>query len=553
MIFEPVVRRLSILDKYGNVVKLSPNPVQEVYLDRLETQFAKTGRGRVIVLKARQMGLSTITEACIFTLAMMCDNWLGYIIAHEVRASQGQLAMTQRYWQTSPYYGLLSTRFLSQNTIAWAETGSAIQVATAGSKNTGRSRTINGTHITEFAFWPNASETYLGIRQSVPNAPNTLIAIESTANGQGNAFHKMWEASVAGDSEFEPLFFPWTLDPLYRASVLGLAYKNLGQLDSEERVLRKCGVDDDQLAWRRWAVINLADNDLRKFQQEYPFTAEEAFISTGTNVFPLAKLQDVYERQRPQRGRLQRLGSNIRFVEDSDGPLMVWRMPARDADWGQYVIGADATWTTVGDYAVAQVLSRRTLEQVAELRMRCDSSTFGEELFALGLFYNKALLAVEKTGPGALTIGKLLGLRYPRLWQPGKIDSTRGPQDVYGWHTSVQSKAIAVGHLLKAVVDGINPHTGIGLKIHDQGTYEEMRFYVTLDNGGYGNADDSIHDDRVMALAIATTCHMMEPPLPAWRASDSDVYSSHKMARDLSTISKGGVPTLDFYDRWEDE
>lgn len=553
--FTPLVKKLSILDKYGNVVKLDPNPVQREYLHSLEDQFAKNGRGRAIVLKARQMGISTITEACIFSMAIAFDNWSGFIIGHETKASQGQLRMTQRYWQTSPYTSFLSTKYLSQNTIAWAETGSSIEVATAGSKYTGRSRTIHGTHITEFAFWPNASETYLGIRQSVPNAPNTLMVIESTANGQGNAFHKMWEASEGGDTEFAPLFFPWTMDPLYRASVLGIPYTNLGRLDNEEKVLRQCGVDDDQLAWRRWAFVNLADSDERKFRQEYPFAPEEAFVATGTNVFSLPKLQAVYERERPQRGRLERRGMDVRFVDDPSGPVMIWRKPSRDERWGQYVIGGDATWTTQGDYAVGQVISRRTLEQVAEFRLRCDGATFGEELFNLGLFFNKALLAVEKTGPGAMTIGKLLGMRYPRVWQPGKVDTTRGPQDIYGWNTTAQSKFIAIGHLIKAVEDGINPHTGIGLKLHDQGTFEEMRFYVTRDNGGYGNADDSIHDDRVMALAIAVTAHMMEPPLPAYGpvASAYGIPESN-VSSALTEIARGGMPSSQtFYDTWEDE
>lgn len=540
MKFTPLVKRLSILDKNANVVPLRPNHVQQRYLSALEQQFVERRRGRVIVLKARQMGISTITEAVIFTMAMMLDNWLGYVIAHEIPASQAQLAMTRRYWDTSPWRNFLTTKYLSQNTIGWAETGSQIQIATAGSKNAGRSRTIHGTHITEYAFWPNAAETFLSIRQSVPNSANTLIVVESTANGQGNPFHKLWEASEQGDTEFVPLFFPWTLDPEYRASRIGIPYATLGPLSSEEQLLRKLGVDDDQLAWRRWAVTNLAGNDLQKFQQEYPFTPDEAFVATGTNVFPLPKLKDIYVKERPQRGRLVRIGMNVTFEPDPTGPLMLWRKPARDRNWGVYVIGADATWTTVGDYAVAQVLSRRTLDQVAELRLRCDGATFGEELFNLGLFFNDALLAVEKTGPGAMTVGKLLGMRYPNVWRPGKVDNTRGPQDVYGWSTTAQSKAIAVGHLLKAVIDGVN-EAGIGLKIHDQGTFEEMRFFVTKDNGGYGNADDSIHDDRVMSLAIAVTAHFMEPPLPAYRTM---VQEDREMAAAITSAARGDLTSL---------
>jgi hypothetical protein len=94
--FTPLVKRLKILDKNAQIVPLVPNTVQLRYLQSLEEQFERTGRGRALVLKARQMGISTITEAVIFSMAIMFDNWLGYVIGHEIPASAGQLA-TDRF------------------------------------------------------------------------------------------------------------------------------------------------------------------------------------------------------------------------------------------------------------------------------------------------------------------------------------------------------------------------------------------------------------------------------------------------------------------------
>lgn len=508
-----LVSQLKILTKDLQIVNLSVNWAQREFLYAVSRQLRETGRIRIIVLKARQLGMSTITEALLFTFAFLFESYKGLVIAHEIPASQNLLRMTHRYWDNFWAQPLYTPKNYSKNDLGWVETGSSIKVATAGNKAVARSDTIHFVHASEVAFWPEPEVAMGGMRQTVPAAPGTAIILESTANGVGNYFHREWKQAENGESDFLPLFFPWWRHYEYSASYVGLPHQPLGQLSSEEKLLAKlipASELEDRLVWRRWAVRNLCMNDPLLFMQEYPATPEEAFIASGTNVFPMERLRAVYEPLDGVRGILVRDGDHVEFKPASNGPLTVYKAPA-DGDWGKYVVAGDPTHSTFGDFAVAQVLNRRTLEQVAVWRGRCDPSTFAEELFKLGLYYNEALLTCEIEGPGYASIGTLVGMNYPKLYRKARPDSTPGKfsGEQYGWSTTMQSKQLAVGWLLKAVMDG-------SITIHHDKTFEEMSNFVTLENGGYGNAAHEDHDDTVMSLAIALTCHILDGPIMAY-------------------------------------
>lgn len=519
----PLVRRLSILTKDIEVVRFQPNWAQMELLNAINEQMTRYNRARIIVLKARQIGISTAIAACGFSLSFMYERYRSLILAHEMKASENLLGMMSLYWDTYPFRDLYTTRYLSRNHISWRETGSAVQVATAANARVGRSATIHFLHASEVGFWDKPGQTMLSLRQTIPNSDGSCICLESTANGQGNYFHKTWNAAVDGDIEYQPLFFPWWRHPEYLASAIGIPYHALGRLDSDERALQAMGVSDDRLAWRRWAVKNLADNDLSKFKQEYPATPDEAFIATGTNIFPREHLDACYKPMPGIQGRLMRDGNAVKFHHNPTGPLRVFRKPASDAEWGRYYIGADpalAGATTSrqrrpigaqGDYAVLQVINRRTLEQVAIYRSRVDPGTLAEEAAKLGVYYNGAGIGPEREGPGGVVIGKLLGMEYPHVFRHAKIDKTPGKvvADTYGWSTTTQTKDTAIGLLLKVIVDH-------DLTIHDRDTYQELRDYVTLEGGQYGPASEDGHDDTVMGMAIAIVCHHLEGPLPAY-------------------------------------
>lgn len=518
----PVISGLKIITKDLGVVRLGDvmNYAQIELILEVEKALSSNKPVRIIVLKARQIGMSTIIEAIIFVLAMFIDHLRCLIIAHELDASEHLLGMTTNYWNSFDFKELYTPTNASQKRLGWSETDSRIQITTAKNVRTGRSRTIHALHASEVAFWDDPNTLMTGLRQSIPNSPMTLIFLESTANGLGDYFSSTWDDAVAGKNEYTPLFFPWHRHPEYDADFAGIPYTSPlpphhdPEQRAEENNLRSMGIGDSRLAWRRWAISNLCEGKVERFHQEYPTTPEEAFLAAGVNIFPLAKLRECYEPIRGTKGRLVREASGrVRFQADVEGPLTIFRRPSDDPDFGIYMVGGDPTRTTFGDPACIQVINRRTWEQVATYRRHIDPNSFAEELMKVADYYNRAMIVPEITGPGYATIGALLQADYPYLWKhqwadkhPGKIG------DNFGWEMTNKRKQWMVGNLLKAIIDK-------DILIHDSETFNEMKNYVTLQDGSYGPNSKDGHDDTVTSLGIALTATITEAhTVPAYGA-----------------------------------
>ena len=403
------------------------------------------------------------------------------------------------------------------------------------------------TSNSEVAFYLAPETLMTGLRQAIPGFGLTAVFLESTANGVGNYFHQQYTAAKKGTSEFQAMFFPWWRHPEYTTRYLPAHERDkyvLGELDKEEQSLKsKYQLTNDRLIWRRWAIQNLCMGDLERFHQEYPSDDREAFISTGRNVYPLPLIIAHALLEHGRRGRLTRdRQQRITFTPDPDAHLTIYRPPSADKEWGVYLIGADPTHTTAGDWACAQVINRRTLEQVAVYRRKTDPITFARDLDLIGRYYNNALVAPEKTGPGYSTVGTLAGLDYPTLYQDMNVTAaTQGiPHDTYGWATNVATKHMAISHLLRALKDPITTVGGVvyGLVIHDEQTAAEMRDYITTEDGrGYTNGDGSPFDDGVMAMAIALTVHNIEAPVEAYRGR-----SPHELPANVANRPVGSKP-----------
>ena len=123
MNFEPFVRRLSIRTKQQTVERLKPNWAQSATLQAVNHLYNEGRPVRVIVLKARQLGISTISEALMFAWVMLHQQSYGLVIAHEIDASEYLLNMTKLYWDTFPFKELYTTKYVSRKELAWEESG----------------------------------------------------------------------------------------------------------------------------------------------------------------------------------------------------------------------------------------------------------------------------------------------------------------------------------------------------------------------------------------------------------------------------------------------
>lgn len=220
----------------------------------------------------------------------------------------------------------------------------------------------------------------------------------------------------------------------------------------------------------------------------------------------------------------------VRFQPALNGPLTIFRWPGDDMDRHKYMVSGDATRSTTGDYSCAQVLNRRTWEQVAVWHDKIDPVSFGDQLSLLGRYYNWAIVCPEIQGAGDSTIARLISLNYPFLFEHRKAEKIPGqPETVFGWWSGVRAKHEVIGNLIKVV----NDHDII---IHDHQTYREMRAYVADGKGGYKNGASEKHDDTVTAMAICITCVFYEA---ANINASMGVYGGTQIKEKLGMVNAG--------------
>ena len=272
-------RCLKIRTKGGELQPLRFNGVQDYVHAKLEDQKRRTGKVRALVLKARQEGLSTYIGARYFHRATWFHGTQVYNLSHEQDATAQLFSMVERFHRHNLAQVRPETGAANAKELYFSGLDSGYSVATAGSKAVGRSKTIQLFHGSEVAFWPNAKDHFAGVLQTVPDAPDTEIVLESTANGIGGEFHERWGQAEAGDGDFQAIFCPWfwMLD-YQRPPPIGFEIN-----EEEEDYARLYNLTLPQIAWRRAKLQELKDPAL--FRQEYPANAAEAFQSTGHNAF----------------------------------------------------------------------------------------------------------------------------------------------------------------------------------------------------------------------------------------------------------------------------
>lgn len=520
----PFVKRLYIRDKSLQVRRLADcaTAPQLRLVAEVERVMEQRKPVRVIILKARQMGFSTMVEAMQMQAAFALPGLNGLVLAHENKSSEHLLKMTKHYWDTAWFREAYETRFSGRKHLGW-DNGSEITIATAENRDSGRGSTIHYLHASEAGLYPDGGDLMGGLLQTVPMSnPLSFVFVESTAKGIGNWFHQTWLEAEAGENGFVPVFFGWWEHPDYHAHAIGMgdkAEKPLPTKDEEEqamwRFLASKAMDDSEiksrLIWRRHMISTQCSGNLDVWHSEYPHTPEVAFVSTGRNVFAAHHLAKLYEPISPHRGSLRWAGNQVKFSADPYGELFIYAAPSKRRDYGQYMIGADCSRVAGrGDYAVAQVINRVTMEQVAVYRSRSvDQVRFADELVKLAEFYNHAMLAPENNY--AQSVIGALQVKYDNLFLHRKVNRVRGQlSDVVGWTTNSSTKAEAVGNLASLVVSTAENMDMHLFRLRDHQTYMEMRHFVTTDNHGFTNASAVDHDDTVMALAIGVSATLYE-------------------------------------------
>jgi hypothetical protein len=274
---------LKIRPKFGSLASFALNTAQLKLHQLIEEQKAKTGRVRVIVLKARQLGVSTYVAARLYHKTINSPGLRTIIIGHEKRASSNLFQLVKRFHDHLPDELRPSIGVSNAEELLFDKLDSGYLVTVATTEGAGRSATAQMLHASETAFWSDLQTQWAALLQTVPDAEGTEIIIESTANGY-NDFHSLWRKAEAGESEFMPVFLPWSLASEYRAKP-GDDFKMTAE---EAKLAELHGLDADQITWRRAKISQLGNEEY--FGQEYPLHSAEAFISSQFDSFIPAEL-----------------------------------------------------------------------------------------------------------------------------------------------------------------------------------------------------------------------------------------------------------------------
>lgn len=270
---------LVIRTKTQGVKPFILNEVQIDFLNRFEKQLSQRKKGRFIILKARQMGLSTLIEAIVYWRTIYHKGVKSLVLTHLDSATKELFEITRRYHTSIPNEMKPKASSDSANELSFKGLDSAIKTATAGNKNVGHGSTFQILHWSEVSRSRNQSDIVAGVLQAVPDGDGSIVFLESTANGTGDFFHQTWQSAIHGENEYEPIFYAWFQLEDYKRSAEGVEFTE------EERSYQKLfNITDEQLSWRKYIIENKMgvgsyETRLSLFKEQYPSTPEEAFRS----------------------------------------------------------------------------------------------------------------------------------------------------------------------------------------------------------------------------------------------------------------------------------
>ena len=508
---------LKIKDKKSRIIPFILNEPQLKLYNKIKELKAEHKPVRIIILKARQMGFSTLTEAILFKEVATRHNVTAGIIAHESKATNNLFTMSKLYYDNLP--NCMKPKIMNRNaqelifnTRDNKGLNSKISCMTAG-EGSGRSGTYNFLHLSEFAFWSgNKEESYISLMQTVPNDDKSMVIIESTANGY-EFFKELWDKAVSNESDFIPFFVGWNELKEYQ-----MPYSGFELTDEEKELQRIYKVTLEQLEWRRWCIRNNCAGSIDVFHQEYPICPEEAFLNSGECVFDTQvihrRLMEIpepiktgyfeydyddtkqgYGTTNQYTGRPNTIFkiSNIRWVNSPKGYIKLYQMP-NTPEIVKYAIGGD-TAGEGSDYFTGHVINTKTLEQVATFRKQLDPDLYAKQMYCLGLFYNKALMGIESNFD-SFPIRELIRLGYPNMYVRRTENKTAEKLErEYGFRTDLKTRPAIISYLVELVRE----HSEL---LFDRDTLKEMLQFIRNDNGR-PEAQEGAHDDLVMALAIA--------------------------------------------------
>jgi hypothetical protein len=492
---EYIEEYLHIKTKDQRIVPLQLNTAQNLIYQRIREIKAKGRPIRVIVLKARQEGVSTLCEGLIFEKTARYENTNSLIIAHEPESTGEIFAMSKLFYDMLPQNMKPMRRYDNKKQMVFENPDektrseypglrSRMIISTADKVKVGRGLTLHNFHGSEVAFWKNGEDLMLSVMQAVPDLPETMVFLESTANGVGGYFYTIVQDAIAGKNDFELIFLPWHFMPEYSLKFVNKQEKdkfNKTLDDYEKKIKSEFKLTLEQLNWRRWAIKNKCGGNLEKFKQEYPATIEEAFITSAQTVIPK---QYIEAQRKFIRQPIERLDDILIYEKVNPKHF--------------YSLGADPSEGIGKDDSSFTVIDRMTGREVGFYIGQIQPDLFAHKIKQACEYFNSALAVLEVNGHGLATMNELKRI-YTNIYQRTIFDRINNiKKKVLGWKTTQTTKPLMVDDFIAGLRE---EEVGISSSVI---VNQMMTFIHSDESGTHGmGAETGQKDDALISAMLA--------------------------------------------------
>jgi len=486
------------------LIKNKNKEIVPFVLNDAQKDFLKKETGRDIILKARQLGFTTLRVLRDFWRTIMIPNTNAEIIAHTLDDTIEIFRIITLAYELLPPWVKLPTKYQNKRELYFEDINSKISVSTAGKRSgLARGSTKNHVHCSEVAFWPDGGASLPGLMETLPKEGS--ICFESTSNGPGDFFHEQCVQAKEHQTVFVLHFYSWWWEPQYREeidSVVGERFATFDEngnfifTEEEKKLVEEHDLSIEQILWRRNKISILKED----FQREYPETFEQAFLPKGKTIFNRESLEIYHEKSKtfifpPKPGKY----ANI--------PEITLFRPYDEKN--QYLLSIDPADNVGRDFSVAYIMHKYPLIGIsAKIRSNTmDINTFAKWAYELAEEYDRPLGVIERNKGGAILNYFLKGFVY-NMGQ--KDEKTFEP---YGelYYDTAKKAGIHMTNYLKTTIiqmlkDGISEML---FDINDETLVSELYTFMSLRdiNSPLGvktvyGAASGFNDDCVMAFGI---------------------------------------------------
>lgn len=528
---EQFARRLTIRDRdTGLRVPFVLRPQQQYIFEQFSEHLRRKRRLFGIFLKGRRLGISTLANLIQVAHCVSVND------AHASIIAQGATTAKEIWSQASSFGRDLRSIIpgitdLNQTVkFPHHEHPSELRWNTAGSVAGTRGLTFSSAHLTEAAFYPYGG-IFTAVMNTISKDPNNVCLIETTANGMegpGAAYYDYWQAAMAGDSEFLPIFLPWWEDPEYVRDPAEAAdaprndYEKWLMNDVRDpRTGKKVEIGKDRIAWFRRTLIDKCESNLDRWRAEFPATPEEAFVATGSPAFSMEEITFAKATvQEPLHGG-EIFTNSITMKKEfrafevmPETMLRLFELPQRDACYFQGVDTAKGSSSNPGDFAASVGWNGETGEMAWRFAARVTPERLAGIVDDVGRFFNNAYTSVEENNLGYVVIKELRDvLFYPNQakWL-GRDDKAVKPSldkvNSLGFTTSTRSRQMIFNNFRADLYRNLVKPKDHMFVTQMVAARQEMGFRWEITQG---------HDDVFMAGLIGWHARNQIHPEPCYR------------------------------------